>query len=101
MAIPTPAAGIPLPRVDAQPILVRSPQGIWSKAERIRDQLHASLIALCKQEGVTALVLKSGPFTHPAWVKFESWIRHQDPLVTERAAVFISIEPKAFYEHEF
>ncbi len=101
MAISTPVTGAPSPRVDAQPILVRSQQGIWSKAERIRDQLHDGLIAICKREGVTALVLKSAPFTHPAWVKFECWIRHQDPLLTERSEVIINIEPKAFHAHEF
>jgi len=101
MAATIPSTGVPSPRVDAQPILVRSQQGIWSKAERIRDRLHDGLIAICKQEGVTALVLKSGPFMHPAWVKFECWIRHQDPLVTERSEVIIHIEPKAFHAHEF
>jgi hypothetical protein len=95
-AIITPAA-----RIDAKPVLQRRLDGIWPRAEGIRDEIHAALETVCSEQGVDALVIKSNPAVHPAWVKFESWVRQEDPMVTARTAVIITVNPKPFCHFEF
>lgn len=82
------------------PILERSPEVSWVKAETTRDQIYGWLLEECEREGVDALVLKSGPFVYPNWVKFECWIPKADRLLTERASAIITIEPKPFHQYE-
>jgi hypothetical protein len=95
-AVITPAA-----RIDAKPVLQRRPDGIWSRAETIRDQIHAAVGTVCSEQGLDALVAKSNPAAHPTWVKFECWVGRHDPMLTARTSATITIEPKPFHQFEF
>ena len=43
--------------LNAQPILERNVDDIWSHAEQARDELYESLEQICQREGVNALGL--------------------------------------------
>jgi hypothetical protein len=88
-------------KLDVQPILARTAESFWSRAESIRDHLYASATKICEQENVDGLVLMSDPFVHPAWVKFECWIRQGHTSLTERALVIVEIQPKPWHRFEF
>lgn len=82
------------------PILRRSEDTIWAQVEAKRDELFAALQAACRDEGYEALVIKSGPFIQPAWVKVECWIPSADDgKSTRRAWAVIKIHAREFYEH--
>src|SRR5437763_982421 len=69
----TPSSSAPQP-IDARPILHRTEDNIWVRTSQIRDQLYEAMSQVCAAEGIEALVLKSGPFVHPASVRFEAWM---------------------------
>lgn len=97
-----PAATPPtaIPPLDVQPILVRRPESIWARAEQARDTLYTALEQACETAGVKALVIKSGPFEQPAWVKLECWIPHGRREITKRGWVQVMIEAKEFHRYE-
>lgn len=96
----TPALGHNL-LIDMQPILPRTPESLWGRAERERDALYQAMQDACARCGADALVIKSGPFVQPAWVKFECWVPCDGKSLTERASGVIRIEPKPFHRFEF
>lgn len=84
---------------DVLPILKRSQDTIWARVEAARDALFATLRETCEDEGYEALVIKSGPFIQPAWVKVECWIPSAGGRVSGRAWVVIKIHAKEFHRH--
>jgi hypothetical protein len=84
---------------DVLPILKRSEDSIWSQVEAERDKLFGTLQQACHDEGYDALVIKSGPFIQPAWVKTECWIPTADGKMTRRGWAVISIHAKEFHRH--
>jgi len=64
----------PAATIDARPILARNTSNIWERTEYVRSKLHACIEDECRKRGIEALVLKSDPYVHPAWVKFETWV---------------------------
>ena len=86
--------------LDARPILLRRPDSIWARAERARDEIFDAITQLCDREHVDAQVVKSGPFALPAFVRFECWVPVQGPLLTERAAVTISVTAREFHRYD-
>jgi hypothetical protein len=89
--------------LDVQPILERRIDSIWTRVEQTRDTLCDALRHACKKEGFDALVIKSHPFVHPAWVKLECWIPKNSEVgnaVTERGLVLVKIRAREFYRHE-
>jgi hypothetical protein len=88
---------------DAQPILERRPDSIWTRVEQTRDAICDALRQACENEGFNALVIKSPPFVQPAWVKLECWIPKNPELgraVTERGSLVVTIEAKEFHCYE-
>ncbi len=92
--------GQPSPLRDIRPILPRCETGVWSKIRASRDQIFEAFQQSCQAAAVEAKVLRSDEFVHPAWVKFECWIPQQEPLLTERAMVLVTFEPKPFHRYE-
>lgn len=90
----------PATLLDVQPILDRSPESIWARVEQHRDDLFEALRRTSEQEGFQALVIKSGPFVQPAWVKLECWIPRNERGVTERGSAVVTIEAKEFHRYE-
>jgi len=88
-------------RIDARPILPRTAENVWSRAERERDRLYDILVHVSSAEGIEPLILKSAPFVFPIWVKIELWLPSQDKLCTERAGATIVVEPKPHHKYEF
>jgi hypothetical protein len=84
---------------DVLPILKRTADSIWAQVEAKRDELFAVLRSVSTQEGYDALVIKSGPFVQPAWVKIECWIPREDGKASGRAWAVISIHAKEFHRH--
>jgi len=81
------------------PILKRSKDTIWARVEEARDELFTTLRATCEEEGYEALVIKSGPFIQPAWVKVEAWIPSANGKVSGRAWMTVEIHAKEFHRH--
>jgi hypothetical protein len=81
------------------PILKRSNDTIWAQVEAARDELFATMRATCEEEGYEALVIKSGPFIQPAWVKVECWIPSADGKVSGRASTVVTIHAREFFRH--
>jgi hypothetical protein len=79
------------------PILKRSEDSIWAQVEAYRDELFAALQQACRDEGYEALLIKSGPFIQPAWVKIECWIPSADGKTSGRASALIKIHAKEFH----
>lgn len=88
--------------IDARPILPRTQDGIWARSEAERDRVYAAFESAARTAGYDALILKSGPFVQPAWVRFEAWVpRSADRALTERAAAVVTIEAKPYHRFEF
>lgn len=88
---------------NVQPILERRLDSIWSRVERTRDEICNALREACEREEFDALVIKSRPFEHPAWVKLECWIPTSSEVgraVTERGSALITIEAREFHRYE-
>jgi len=94
-------AKAPPQMIDARPLIERRKDSIWSQAEEIRDSLYEALVKICANEGIDALILKSNPYVHPPWVKFECWLPKQDRYTTERAEATIYIKEKPFHRYQF
>jgi hypothetical protein len=84
---------------EVQPILERSRDSIWSRAETIRDGLWERFQRAIEQQGYHALVIKSGPFEQPAQVRLESWIPRGERAVTARRSALVTIEAKEFHRY--
>lgn len=97
----TVAAASASARKDARPIIPRNATNLWSRAENVRDELYGVFGSVCQRHGIDALVLQSGPFVFPAWVRFEAWKPQDDPLKTERSSAIVTIEPKPFHKFPF
>lgn len=94
------AAAAPSPPLqDVLPALKRSEDTIWAQVEKARDELLETVAETCRAEGFEALVIKSGPFIQPAWVKVECWIPSTDGKVSGRAWAIIKIHAKEFHRH--
>jgi hypothetical protein len=98
---PSPTAPLSLEVLEAQPILERKTDNIWMRAQQARDAMFEAFQHVCQREFLNALVLKSGPFVHPMWVKFECWIPMHGRLVTERVSIVVTIEAKPFHQYEW
>jgi hypothetical protein len=88
---------------DVRPILERSPDSIWARAEQARDAISDIFRQSSKKEGFDALVLKSPPSVQPAWVKLECWIPknpERGRAVTERGSALVTIVAKEFHRYE-
>jgi hypothetical protein len=81
------------------PILKRSEDSIWAQVEAYRDELFAAAQQACRAEGYEALLIKSGPFIQPAWVKIECWIPSAEGKLSGRAWALIKIHAKEFHRH--
>ena len=93
---------VPFPAsIDARPVLPRSAENIWSRAERERDRVYELCEKALASEGMEGLLLKSGPFAFPAWVNVGLWVPVGGPHTTKRASATITLEPKPYHEHEF
>src|SRR6267378_5872789 len=101
--IPTaPAQADQAQKVDARPILHRTEDNIWVRASQLRDTLYDAVSQGCACEGIDALVLKSGPFVHPAWVQFEAWVPADGTAnVTDRISATVAIHPRPYHSYEF
>jgi hypothetical protein len=86
-------------RLDARPILCRSRENAWERAEQLRQDLYVMLERICAERGLEALVLQSYPYMQPAWVKFESWIP-AEPAMSARAAMTITILTRPYHRFE-
>jgi hypothetical protein len=96
---PDVAAAAPQLLQNVLPTLKRSEDTIWAQVETARDELLATVRKTCHDEGYDALVIKSGPFIQPAWVKVECWIPSADGKVSGRAWAIIKIHAKEFHRH--
>jgi hypothetical protein len=88
---------------NVQPVLERRSDSIWARVEQTRDMICDALRHSCENEGFDALVIKSPPFAHPAWVKLECWIPKNSELgqaLTERGSVVVTIKAKEFHRYE-
>ncbi len=74
--------------------------GVWSKINQAREEIYQAFSSACQSSAVQAKVLKSDDYVHPAAVKFECWIPQYDRLLTERAMVLVTFEPKPFHRYE-
>src|SRR6185436_15960525 len=86
--------------VDVRPILTRSADNAWERTEQVRTELYLLLERLCRARGMEALVLQSNRYVHPAWVRFESWIPIDEPGVTARAAMTVTISTVPYHRFE-
>ena len=92
---------VPSASRDARPVIPRNQTNLWTRAEKVRDELYNRFSTVCKREGLEPLLLHSGPYVFPAWVKFEVWQPQEDWATTERSSALITIEPKPYHTHEF
>jgi len=90
---------VPSP-VNAQPILERLVDGLFPKAEHLRDEVCKLVEGLLQAMQVEGLVLQSSAHEHPCWVKVWCWMPYGNRLLTERAAATITIEPKPFHRFD-
>ncbi len=88
------------PRLDVLPVLERGGSNIWARVERARDQLCELFQRVSDELGYEALVIKSGPFVQPAWVKLECWLPKNGRAVTDRRWVTVTIDAKEFHRYE-
>jgi hypothetical protein len=65
--------------------------------DHARDQLFDALQDAVRLEKHDMLVIKSGPFEQPAWVKVEAWVPRDDAGVTERAHAVIEVRAHEFH----
>jgi hypothetical protein len=86
--------------LDVRPLLERKSDNIWAHVERIRDELYNALVAICADEGIDALTIKSNHYEHPPWVKFECWLPKRNRYTTERASVIIYIIEKPYHDYQ-
>lgn len=86
--------------VDARPMLERSPENVWERSEQVRSRLYEQLEAECRSRGMEALVLQSGPYVHPAWVKFEAWRPRTERTLTARSTLTITVNTLPFHRFE-
>lgn len=86
---------------DWRPIILRNRTNLWTRAEKVRDDLYDQLSQLCRRDGIDPLLLNSPAHVFPAWVNFEVWQPQEDRGATERSSVLITIEPKPYHKHEF
>lgn len=99
LASPT-AATVISSAVDARPMLERSPENVWERSEQVRSRLYDQLEEECRRRGMEALVLQSGPYVHPAWVKFEAWRPRTERTLTARSTLTITINTLPFHRFE-
>jgi hypothetical protein len=92
---------MPATHKDARPIIPRNKTNLWTRAEKTRDELYEMFSQACQSHGLEALLLHSGPYVFPAWVKFEAWQPQEDNATTERSSALITIDPKPYHEFEF
>jgi hypothetical protein len=86
---------------DARPILDRSSNTVWGRAEKHRDELYDAFSEAVAQEGFQALLLKSDPFVYPPWVKVTCWVPQERRGYTERVGSIITIEARPYHRSEF
>ena len=86
--------------IDARPFLLRNKENIWDRTEQLRTNLYELIEEKCRVLKVEALVLQSGPYEHPAWVKFESWFPSENKAITLRSSMTVTIYTKPFHQFE-
>jgi hypothetical protein len=86
--------------LDTRPILPRTAASAWERNEHIRAGLYKRLEEICADRRIEALVLQSPPYSHPAWVKFESWLPTDEPGITARTAMTITISTLPCHRYE-
>ena len=86
--------------IDARPMLSRSDDNVWERSEQVRSRLYAQLEEECHTRGMEALVLQSGPYVHPAWVKFEAWRPRAERSLTARSTLTITVTTLPFHRFE-
>src|SRR5262245_60316317 len=94
-------AQVPAVSTDARPIIPRNDTNLWTRAEKVRDELYGLFQAASQRNGLEALLLHSGPYVFPAWVKFEAWKPQEDPATTERSSALVVIDPRPYHRCEF
>jgi hypothetical protein len=87
--------------IDARPILPRTKENIWSRAERELDRIYDILAKAAAAEKVSPLLLKSQPLAFPLWVKIEFWLPAQGTNYTDRSGATIVLDPKPHHTYEF
>ncbi|HEX2207537.1 MAG TPA: hypothetical protein VHG93_07625 [Longimicrobium sp.] len=87
--------------VDARPILRRTEDNVWDRAEQLRSQLYRLIEDTCRNLGFEALVLQSDPYIHPAWVKVESWKPERGGALTARSSMSVTITAMPYHLYEF
>ena len=92
---------------DVRPILQRRADSIWARVEQARDSLCAAMERSCRDAGFRPLVIKSGPYVQPAWVKLESWVPEENgataggvSLITQRRSAVLTIRAREFHRYE-
>lgn len=86
---------------DARPTIARNDTNLWSRSEQVRDELYDLFASACQKRGYEALLLHSGPYEFPAWVRFEAWQTQGDASRTKRSSALVTIDPKPYHTHEF
>jgi hypothetical protein len=86
---------------DVRPLIQRNQTNLWTQAEQIRDGLYEQFSRVCSSMQIEPLLLSSGPYVYPAWVKFEAWQPVDQPTTTRRSSVVVEIDPKPYHEHQF
>lgn len=90
----------PTINIDARPFLLRDRENIWERTQKLRSNLYELIEDKCRMLKVEALVLQSGPYEHPAWVKFESWFPSENKAITMRSSMTVTIYTKPFHQFE-
>jgi hypothetical protein len=83
---------------DVRPYLVRDTDNPISRAERVRDQISATLKNQCRELGIEAQIADSTPFSASVWVKIVIWRRTQAAgSAAGRSYALVTIEPRPFH----
>ncbi|HSS21158.1 MAG TPA: hypothetical protein VLL54_13875 [Pyrinomonadaceae bacterium] len=96
-----PAIATPVSKIDVKPLVNRNQDNVTNKMEALRDQVYDFFQQACAAEGVDAVILKSYPFTVPAWVTFQCWVRRSpEEQLTDRSTATVTIVPREFHQYE-
>ena len=89
-------------KLDARPVRPVSPDTLWDRAVRVRDDFARQIREVLQQTGIEALVYSSQNGNYPPWVKLEGWlpIDQLRPAVRQRVDLEFVIDVKPFNVHQ-